>query len=289
MTVGYHHLVGLEDQRLRLDDCIYLDGIRSASSIIGMTDLVVQWFGDLNFQVRQVVIGERGESASKVRSLGWLLGELASTDGAGREEWSSIQFFPSRRTTVEETWQPDVYFGVEIKRHESSIFISVKSDLGRGLGEDVATGFLNSFAPCAAYIFEFPTVFSPLAYFWGITVMPANRRWRYGHREEERLAIFRDNSRIGLGKKSRPKLFGACEGFVRDVYPKMYLSEVHLKRMVGGISFEDFAKAHCSISSIGRDYRLLTIDPSRLGSIQRMWDDNDLTLSSRRRAESELS
>jgi hypothetical protein len=283
MAFGYRHLVGAEDPLLELDTCIYLDGITYESSISSITALVFEIFGMLGSAVSQVIVGDGDGIKSKTRSPAWLLRELMRPDNSTTTTWHSLQFFPSKRNTVDETWRPPVYVGMRLNGNNNSIFLSYGNTSDWNLEREFLDRFLDHVSACASYIFTFPSAFSPLAYYWGIAVMPAQKKLRYREREEKRLSFHRDNTDIGIAEGAQRRLYSVCEGYVRDVYPAMILSQVHMTLLVSGMSFEEFVSSHGSLSAFGHGYSLLRIDPSRIDAIQKLWDESGLTLSSHRR------
>ena len=282
MTLGYAHLVGLENPILPEDTCVYLDGITYHSPLPDLSELVFELFEALGSEVLQVVVGEKAGLKSKARSPHWLRRELSHSETSQPPPWDTLQFFPSKRTTVEETWFPDVYVAMTFTDKENSLFFSFKSG-ERSICSDMLRLMSPHVEACATYVFPFPHAFSPLAYYWGIAVMPDDPRLRYGEREEKRLEYHRDNTRIGILGRTMRRFYNVCEGYVRDVYPMMILSEVHRNCLVSNLPFEEFIKPHGSLTELGNGYFQVMVEPSEIAVAQRLWDDSGLTLSAFRR------
>jgi hypothetical protein len=140
------------------------------------------------------------------------------------------------------------------------------------------------FRSCAAYGFWFPERFSPLGYFWGISVEPAGRQnGAWDTQKGRRLSHWRDNTDIGIVSDSERRFFGSCDGYVRDAYPLMLVDQRHMRRNAGCNTLAEQVKKHRlgEIEAVGGK-RLWRVPPEKLAAAQKLLDDNDITLSGRR-------
>lgn len=208
----------------------------------------------------------------------------ASADEAAfRRSFNTLQFFPKGRTTIDDTWRPSVYFAVSTAR-PASAFFCVKA----ALAEDELLLLLQhgdtAFQCSAAYGFWFPERYSPLGYYGGISVQPAGRHvGSWGKKESRRLSHWRDNTSIGIASGGQRRHFSVRDGYVRDAYPLMLLSEKHMLRRAGDLTLrERITKDNFgTIEGVG-DKHLWRISAEKLAAAQKLLDDNDISLSGRR-------
>ena len=284
IAANYAHLIGGAGQNLETATCVYFDGITDwpLDRLPGFVD---QIFANEACKPRIVLAEKNAEEKSPSRTMKWLRATIDDGPDSFRETFDSLQFFPKGRSTIEDTWWPSVYFAVSFRPGSPSAFFCVNKRLDEsGIRQqlDAIGAILGS---CAAYGFCFPTVFSPLGYFWGIAVNPGYRReGAYADKEKRRLSHWRDNSKIGIfGGSGERRFFYACDGYVRDAYPLMFLSEKHMSRRVGGSTLmERLRKGDLGeIEAVG-DKHLWRIPAEKLAAAQKLLDDNDISLSGRR-------
>lgn len=194
---------------------------------------------------------------------------------------ATLAFRPGGGRTVEAAWEPECL--VSMQRHGGGVTaLAAIADLVplADLTEALVAA-LGVFRPAAAYGFYFPQKMSPDAYFHGVGFNPGGRRHgEYSHRDSHRLEAWRNNSRIGVVDRDRRHFLGPEDGLVRDVYPLMVLSRVHLERMVGAISLvTSITSAGIgTLEPIGAQY-LWRIPTGQLALAQRLLDDASITLS----------
>jgi hypothetical protein len=134
---------------------------------------------------------------------------------------------------------------------------------------------------CAGYIYDFPSSFSSLAYYWGIVVAPAARpAIRFGEQEARRLESWRDNTEIGILVNDSRRFYGPCDGYVRDVYPTMILSECHRRRVSNGGPMIDFLARSLplSVEHVG-DKIWIRVQNDQLLRVQQSFDEHKISLS----------
>lgn len=274
----YAHLIGGASPGLKLASCIYLEGMEEFRPE-AMLDLVEEWFTSRGSKPKVVLVrsgGETGLPRFTIKTLRKALSEprLLRT-------LKTLQFFPKGRTTVDDTWRPAVYFAVSVERPESAFCCSIEaleSDLAFLRKGNLALG------SCAAYAFPFPERFSPLGYYWGMSIEPAGRTvGRWGKNESRRLSHWRDNTQIGIQTAGKRRFYRVCDGYVRDAYPVMLLGAKHLARRVGTATLAEAIEQQ-SLGSLAPDGEglLWRIPPEKLAEVQRLLDDNDISLSGRR-------
>jgi hypothetical protein len=234
----------------------------------------------------KIVLAEKDdEDKSPSRTMKWLRGAIEEGATGFLEAYDTLQFFPKGRSTIEDTWWPSVYVALSLRPRSPSAFLCVNKRLDEAGIRQQIDAISALFCSCAAYGFYFPTVFSPLGYFWGIAVNPGSRRkGAYADREEHRIPHWRDNSKIGIlvGDGER-RFFGPCDGYVRDAYPLMLLSEKHMARRVGSATLAEAIKQRQlgSVTHEGEKF-LWSIPAEKLAEAQKLLDDNDISLSGRR-------
>jgi hypothetical protein len=283
---GATHVAHLVDEslpdHLAAATCVYFDGIADDLCIPDMLDLVEGWF--LKYESRPKVVLVEPSQKKVPRCTVKSLRAAASLDHAAfKHSFNTLQFFPKGRTTVDDTWRPKIYFAMSARRPTSAFFC---------VNDDVcATDLLpflqmgdKVFRSCASYGFWFPERFSPLGYYWGIVVEPAGRKdGAWGKRELKRLSHWRDNTSIGIMSGPDRRFFGACDGYVRDAYPLMLLSQKHLSRNIGDTTLLERIKKY-NLGEIERvgEKCLWRIPTEKLTAVQKLLDDSDVTLSGRR-------
>lgn len=280
----YFHLIGGAGQGLAPATCICLDGIAADVPMDALLDLVEHFFAEEGCKPRIVLVEKKGEDKSPSRTMKWIREAAASGEGSFRRTVDSLQFFPKGRSTIEATWWPSVYIAASVGPTPASAFLCVN----RLLDEAELlrrTHKVNAlFRSCAAYGFYFPSKFSPLGYYWGISVNPGRRReGEYANSKSNRLSNWRDNTRIGIDTDGVRRFYSACDGYVRDAYPLMLLSARHMERRAGATTLADAIKNRRlgSVAPEGEKF-LWRIPAEKLAEVQKLLDDNDISLSGRR-------
>lgn len=282
-TPYFSHLIeaALRDS-LEPATCIYFDGISPDFRSLEMLDLVEKWFAKYESKSKVVLVASSEKKPPRY-TIKSMRAAASADEAAFRRSFYNLQFFPKGRTTIDDTWRPSVYFSVTVAR-PASAFFSVNADLDdRDLLAMLQHGD-EIFRSCASYGFWFPERFSPLGYYWGISVQPAGRRvGTWGDRESMRPSHWRDNTSIGVTSDGERRFFGACDGYVRDAYPLMLLSEKHMNRRAGGTTLlERIRKDNLGEVEAAGDKHLWRIPAEKLATAQKLLDDNDISLSGRR-------
>lgn len=277
----YAYLVGGANPQLSSATCLYFDGIASECDLGQTLDLVQRWFGKFDLKPK-VLLVEGDKQILSARYSMRTLREVGS-DKRVRRAIETVQIFPKGRTTVDDTWRPSIYFARSL-RAPTSAFFSINATLGE---QDALTLLLEGdrlFRSCAAYGFLFPAWFSPLGYYWGISVEPSYRALgAWGSRESRRLSHWRDNAQIGIQQGGERRFYRACDGYLRDVYPLMLLGERHLARRVGDGTLADALRQLSSSDVSSEDGKSLwRVHNDNLVRTQQLLDANDITLSGRR-------
>jgi hypothetical protein len=279
---GFAYLVNRSiPNHLPAASCVYFDGAPEDVPIAGIVDLVEAWFA--NHKRKSKVLIVRSNEKVPRYSIRSLRNAAEEEPEALRRSIKSIEFFPEGRTTVERTWHPSVYAVVSFE-HPVSVMFTVNQELSDSeLSHWLKIGD-KTIRACAAYGFWFPERCSPLGYYWGIVVKPAGRDVvSWGAMESRRLSHWRDNVSIGIAGEAERHFFGACDGFVRDVYPLMLLNEAHMRRPVGGLSLlERIREGDLGVVTVTGDKLLWRIPRQKLVVAQALLDENDVTLSGRR-------
>ncbi|MFZ4602918.1 MAG: hypothetical protein ACOYM8_10720 [Caulobacterales bacterium] len=259
--------------------CIYFDGVAPEFRALGMLDLVENWFAKYESKPKVVLVASAGKSPRYTLKS---MRSAAENDAAFRGSFDTIQFFPKGRTTIDDTWRPSVYFAFARERQQSAFFC-----VNRVLNSDALWSLLQQghelFRACATYGFWFPERFSPLGYYWGISVEPGRRHGAWGKQESRRLSHWRDNTSIGISSDGGRRFFGACDGYVRDAYPLMLLSRKHVMRRVGRSTLAGAIEEQNlgSLTKEGEKF-LWRIPTEKLADAQKMLDGSDVSLSGRR-------
>lgn len=282
-TSLFSHLIGGTSPDLELATCAYFDGISDDFSVLGMLDHIESWFSKFEAKPKVVLVGSNEKKSPRhtVKSM-----RVAATadDTAFRRSVNNLQFFPKGRTTIDDTWRPSVYFAVNNTERRASAFFCVNTALDENDLLTILQEGDKLFRCCGAYGFRYPERFSPLGYYWGISVQPAGRRvGKWGERESKRLSHWRDNTSIGILSDGERRFFGVCDGYVRDAYSMMLLSDKHMGRRVGGSTLlERIRKENFGLVEAVGDKYLWRIAAEKLAAAQRLLDDNDISLSGRR-------
>lgn len=276
---AYAYLVGGANPQLSSATCLYFDGIASECDLRQTLDLAERWFDKFGLKPK-VLLVEGDKQILAARYSMRTLREVASDEKMHRAI-ETVQTFPKGRTTVDDTWHPSIYFARSL-RAPTSAFFCINATLSE---QDALTLLIEGdqlFRSCAAYGFLFPAWFSPLGYYWGISVEPSYRSLgAWGSRELRRLSHWRDNAQIGILQNGERRFYRACEGYLRDVYPLMLLDELHLARRVAD---GRLAEALPSLGHVSSEHGkvLWRVGNDNLAHAQQLLDANDITLSGRR-------
>jgi hypothetical protein len=277
----YGYLLGDANPELSSATCLYFDGIPPGCSLTQTLDLVERWFQMFDSKLKVLLVGGDKQILLPRYSMRTLRNSVSEREVNLAIE--TIECFPKGRTTIDDTWKPSVYFASSL-RLPSSAFFCVNATLSERRTLDMLIEGARLFKSCTAYGFLFPAKFSPLGYYWGISVEPSYRKLgRWGDRESRRISHWRDNAKIGILQGEEKRFYRACDGYVRDVYPLMLLGEKHLERRVGATSLADTIRQ----DSLGHLTRadgsfLWRVSNNQLLRAQQLLDANDITLSGRR-------
>ncbi len=275
----YAYLLGEANSRLSSATCLYFDGITSECRLAQTLDLVESWFGMFNLKPKVLLVGGNKQILSSRYSMKTLRESIL--DPRVHQAIETIEFFPKGRATIDDTWRPSIYFARSL-RAPTSAFFSINTTLSE---QDTRALLLEGdrlFRSCAAYGFLFPAWFSPLGYYWGISVEPSYRALgAWGGRESRRLSHWRDNAEIGIKQSGDRCFYRTCDGYIRDVYPMMLLGERQLARRLSDGSLADMLPSLGCVS-VENGKLLLRVSNSNLIYAQHLLDANNITLSGRR-------
>lgn len=275
----YAYLLGGANPQLGSATCLYFDGIASECDLGQTLDLVERWFGKFDLKPKVLLVGGDKQILSSRYSIRTL--REAVSDQKVNRAIETIQVFPRGRTTIDDTWRPAIYFARSL-RAPTSAFFSINATLSEQAALTLLLEGGRLFSGCAAYGFLFPTWFSPLGYYWGISVEPSYRALGvWGGRESRRLSHWRDNAEIGIQQDGDRRFYRACDGYLRDVYPLMLLGERHLARRVGDGTLANALPSLGQVSA-EREKSLWRVNNDNLARAQQLLDANDITLSGRR-------
>ena len=258
--------------------CIYLDGLTDTVSIDLAFTNARKLFGMFGFDVVKILIGHTSKSEPKTYSLKKFISELQV---GAFDQFKSAQFYPNKRSSIDESWRPDIYFSVTNQYRVNSIFFSFHSN-NHSDGDAQILEVLRELSDyCAGYIFDFPNVFSPLAYYSGIVVDPSDRRvGRIADRESLRIENWRRNTELGFVRTGERVYLDPCQGYVRDAYPKIILSKPHCDRRFNGKSILELAHEVCGSTVLTYNGKVILItDESKVVDLQKLLDKFGMTLS----------
>ena len=264
---------------MRSSTCFYLDGA-SSNSFASIFDFVEAWFS--RFQEKPKVILVKG--AKCAHGPRWTMRALRAADTKSLEGIEKLEFFPGGRSTIDDTWRPSIYIAVSLGR-PSSIFFSVSIELDKITAIQTLEESSRILKSCVAYAFWFPDEFSPLGYYWGISVIPSARHaGAWGKRESRRLSHWRDNACIGILSDDVRHFHSVCDGYIRDTYPVMLLSGAHVRRrVIGDVSLAQAIEQQGFGSLTPVSDKLLWCPPAeKLLEAQLFLDQHGINLSGRR-------
>lgn len=277
----YAYLLGGANPQLSAATCLYFDGISSGCHLEQTLDLVESWFGKFALKPKVLLVGGDKQVLSARYSMRTLRESVS--DHSVHRAIGTVEFFPKGRAAIDDTWRPSVYFARSLRAPASSFF-SINATLSEQATLTLLLEGDRVFRSCAAYGFLFPAWFSPLGYYWGTSVEPSYRALgAWGNRESRRLSHWRDNAEIGIQQSNERRLYRVCDGYLRDVYPLMLLSESHLARRVGDGTLAD-ALRRPSLGQVSAESGkfLWRVHNDSLARAQQLLDAEDITLSGRR-------
>lgn len=277
----YSHLVGTSSGGHDVATCLYFDQLRADVTVGDLLDLAEHWFAQSGFRPRVLLVRHAGSSRRPRPSMRTL--REAASGRKAIEVIQTLQIFPKGRTTIDDTWRPAVYFAVSMSR-PTAAFLSINAALDPGAVLAALQQGDAALGAHASYAFSFPARFSPLGYFWGISVQPAGRGVGvWGKRESGRLAHWRDNTSIGIQDGHGRHWYSTSGGYVRDAYPLMLLSAAHIERTAGTVSLRKAIEQGTlgSIVPAGGKF-VWSIPREKLVEAQALLDDNEISLSGRR-------
>jgi hypothetical protein len=281
LVPAFAHLIGSSHGGHEIATCLYFDDLTTDVSVDVVLDLAEHWFSRCESKPRVVMVKEASGKRLPRPSIKTLR-QLASGRMAS-DVFETFEVFPKGRTTIEDTWRPTVYFAV-CGRRPTAAFMTVNSSLERSATLGLLQNGDMILGAAASYAFSFPVRFSPLGYFWGISVQPAGRDvGEWGKLQSRRLSHWRDNTRIGIDSGNGRRWYAPRDGYVRDAYPLMLLSPKHVTRAAGAVSLGEAIERR-GIGSIAaaRDNWLWSIPSEKLSEAQNLLDESEISLSGRR-------
>jgi hypothetical protein len=261
--------------------CLYYDGSTPDRDVSKALDLVDFWFDKFNEKPRVVLVGGDKNLLKGRFSTDTL--RRALENRAQHQAIETVQFFPRGRGTIDDTWRPSIYFALSLRPPKSAFFC-----INATLSEEVTQALLlegdTVLDSCASYGYLFPAWFSPLGYYWGISVEPSYRALgAWGRGESERLSHWRDNAKIGIEEGGDRRFRTACDGYLRDVYPLMLLGERHLDRKTREGTLGDALRMPTWGQVSDKNGKCLwRVKNDKLIEVQHALDASGITLSGRR-------
>lgn len=278
---AYAQLVGTSAAGTAPSTCFYFDGLDPESVLLDTLTLVNRWF--MRFAMKPRVLLTQGDKEVLARRYTLRTLRDACTDARIRGAIRSVEIFPKGRTTTDDTWFPGAYFGLRLDRPESAFF-SVNEALGEETTKSMLLEGQRVTRSCAAYSFLFPRSYSPLGYFWGISVQPSGREFgKWGTTQSRRLSHWRDNTSIGVSDGTSRTFYRTCDGHVRDAYPLMLINKRHLIRATsrGPLSQAIVTDQIGSIAQSG-SMSLWHLKNEELDAARSLLENHDISLSGRR-------
>lgn len=275
---AYAQLIGDSVPDLVPATCFYFDGLGSRDVLLGIIALAERWF--LQFEKKPKVLLTSGDKSVlspryTVRTL-----KEAAKDAEILGAIDSLQIFPKGRTTIEDTWFPSIYFALRLNR-PASAFFCINEELPYDTIKSMMIEGQRITGSCASYTFSFPQQYSPLGYFWGISVQPSGPHvGKWGASESRRLSHWRDNSDIGIPCGESRRWYSVRDGYVRDTYPLMLLTSTHFDRKLGRTSLREtiVKEGLGSLSSEGGMF-LWCIDHSQHNVARQLLEQHKISLS----------
>jgi len=281
---SYQHILGNNLVYNDIDTCFYFDGISKINSIDSVIVLAKYLFNYFSQNIDQVAISDNVKFNTKNRSMKWLEKNGKELELSDFNNILTIEFFPTKRKTIDDTWMPLIFLSITFGDRDNSAFFCIRNNnlkINNKIIYDKVSNFCNF---CAGYIYEFPSAFSSLGYRAGIIIVPSSRALgRYGDVQASRLANCRDNTEIGISGSGGRKFYSVCDGYVRDVYPIMILSECHRRREINGLSMVDYISKHLpvAVEQVGSK-TWVRIENKHLLKVQKAFDKHQITLSGAR-------
>ncbi|MEI6487004.1 MAG: hypothetical protein WCO11_12185 [Sphingomonadales bacterium] len=212
------HLIGEVSLRSPLSSCIYFDNIELPIDFSTIIDLFECWFSRF-YETPKVLIVDKVDGSRLKRVSIKSLRVALNRDPNLQKNIESIQIFPRGRNTIDNTWRPSIYCAISMSPNASA-FICVNEDLSHIQILEYLLGVSAKLNCAVSYGFWFPAVFSPLGYYWGVSVDPVCRsNGNWASEKSERIANWKYNSRQlsvnNIDNRDVPKI----NDLTRDVYP----------------------------------------------------------------------
>lgn len=264
MSNRYAHLLTGASRDLDTVCCIEVDDINSTVSSSTFFDQMIPVVFDSKLDGNEIIAYKTGASRSTVKRKFKSLNrnfflECENHSLEGIEVYSGSY----DNSEVGATWNPLQYVGMwRHGRIFSAFAYSMDWSVDRLSFERLAS-FAGLFEFASSHCFEYPIVFSPLAYFHGLSFSPSHKRYgNFATQDAERIANW--NSHCYRG--NRPS-----DGFLREIHSLNLVGLSHKEKVFSGTD-----QTNLQLSVVG-DRVLVTVED--LSAVQHDLDRDRVLLS----------
>jgi hypothetical protein len=271
----YSHLLSGAASGLECASCLHVDDIGRPIDLDPFLEEAVAFFNRLGEKPKRVSYWLDHESKPRRSSLKRFMnnfldaGHTIGTTFQGL----SISGVGFEGNDMSDTWTPRSVFSCG--RHGRTIKAFFQSPCNFGEERNILPKLPFCLFPAfsSAYIFEYPFVFSPLAYTSGISYGPNVKSWGdHNARDTERVTNWSNHCYRG---------HKASEGYLRDVYPVNVIGSAQAEALIGSVKLEDWIKQDPSRGILLplNDKMLWEIGDRDILSVQRALDKFKILLS----------
>lgn len=256
--------------------CLHVDDIGQSVDLDLLLEEAVVFFDRIGEKPKRVSYWFDCESNSRRSSLGRF---IKNYQGSGHAVGTTIRSISIsghgfEGDAMSDTWTPRSVFSCSCHGRTIKAFFQspVEFEKEKGVLSKLAFRLFENFFS-SAHIFEYPFVFSPLAYTTGLIYSPNVRQWG-GH-------TLRDKERVTNWSNHCYRGHRASEGYLRDVYPVNLISLEHTEMHVGSVKLGGWIGADPARGSLSRlnGKFLWEIGCKNIRSVQRELDKAEILLA----------
>lgn len=277
MSNDYAHLLRGVKSGLDCQICLEIDDLADAVPLETFMNEALSFFQTIGESPKRVTYSLRSEGKARRATVNVfqkrMMGQINTI---GRTlHYVEITAPGYEPNDISDTWTPRAIAGISRHGRVLNAFFD-----GPARGDDLQDYLLgivhraiggSNFA--SAEMFRFPWMFSPSAYFAGIT---------YDHSVKQLGGpTFEDGERIANWSNHCYRGLRPSDGYMRDVYPINILTDKHLRRQVGGHTLREWIAddpRRGKIEQFDRKF-LWQIPDDQLVAVQSALDANRLFLS----------
>lgn len=215
--------------------CLHVDDIDQPPRLDSLMKVALNFFDTIGEKPKRVSYWLANEPTHRRSSIRKFINKFENTEYTVGDTMRSVAITSAgfESDDLSDTWTPRAV--ASVSRHGKTIKAFFQSSRELEKESEMLLNLPHSLCGTmfsAAYVFEYPFVFSPLAYSSGLSYSPSFKKWGdHTDRDAERVANWSNHCYQGQR---------GSEGYMRDIYPMNLIGPEHLGMVIGKIKLENW-------------------------------------------------